>query len=484
MSQTKFFKAKYIVVWDEGQHKTLENGFLGVKNKEISGFYKDLPEGAVCEDLGASAIVPGFINIHSHPSEVYNMKSFWEDIGNPCFYESCLYDYAFSVDLGERGAQLQATLNIAEIIKSGCTTGLIYGGAYSGKEAEIAGKLGWRAYVGGTIRAGDPVSAKGLWHTPNGHMLEINFDSEAGKRRFDEALAFIRDYDGTYDGRIHTLLAPTQTLTCTPEMLMAIRKKADEIGIGITIHGAEDLFEFENCLRMYGKTPVRFMADTGMLGKDVIVAHCFCVQGFEHVRLAGNEDLELLGKTGTSVAHCPTALARTGLSLQSFKRYNDMGINVGLGTDSYPSDYVLEMRMAAFMGKGVEKSTFGMSAKDAFYAATVNGAKAFGRKDLGRLAPGAKADFAVFKLDNIEMTPVRDVLKNIVYSATRHSVDRVYVEGRCIAKNGLIEGLDESALCGELQELMEAAWEKIRMNYTNGKPVNELSPLSAPLLNL
>ena len=149
MQGVKFYKAKYIIVWDEGQHKTLENGYLGVSGDTVTGFFTKIPKNAPFEDLGNVAITPGFINMHTHPCEVYSLKSYREDIGNPYFFEGTLYDYALVMSLGERGAYLQAKLNLAEILKSGCTTTLIYGGGYSKTEGELAGEMGMRAYVGG-----------------------------------------------------------------------------------------------------------------------------------------------------------------------------------------------------------------------------------------------------------------------------------------------------------------------------------------------
>ena len=477
---TKYFKAKIIIVWDEGQHKTLENGYLGIKDGLVEGFFTQLPEGVPYEDLGDVAICPGFINLHCHPTEVYGCKSYIEDIGNPHFYESTLYDYALVIAMGERGAKVQAKLNMAEMLKSGCTTILTSDGPYSRFEADLAGEMGMRAYIGAGIRAGDAKEEKSIWHSPNGHSLNYSFDEKSGKKRLEEAAQFVKEYDGEYDGRIKILLGPTQTMTCTPSMLKDTRKMADRLGVGITIHGAESLIEFESCVRMYGKTPVQLMADTGMLASDVIIAHCLFIQGHSDVNMVGDKDFELLGESGATVAHCPWTLARSGETLQSFSRYLNAGINVGIGTDTFPSDFIQEMRHVASMGKMVERSTFGVNAKQVFYAATVNGAKAFGREDIGRLSPGTKADFVVFKLDSIEMSPTRDFVKNLVYSATRHSVERVYVEGKCLLRDGQIEGFDESSLSKELQELAEYAWAKVQQYDRDSRTVNQLSPLSCP----
>ena len=480
MKEIKYYKAKYIIVWDKGQHKTLENGYLGVEGDTVSGFYTQIPEGADVEDLGNVAITPGFINTHTHPCEVYSLKSYREDIGNPYFYEGTLYDYALVMSLGERGAFLQAKLNLAEILKSGCTTALIYGGGYSRTEAEIAGKMGMRAYVGAPVRAGDRYEEDSIWYSPDGHSVACEFNEKEGFDRIDEAEQLIRDIDGTYDGRIHAVWAPTQTMYCTPDMLKEVRKRADRMGKRITIHGAEGALEFETCIRMYGKTPVQLMADTGMLGEDVSVAHCLYITGHSEINMAGDSDLKLLGESGTTVAHCPIAIARGGNTLQSFGKYQEYGVNMTIGTDTFPSDFIQEMRLAAIMGKIVDRTTFAVTARDIFNAATVNGAKAFGRNDLGKLEKGAKADFVVFKLDNIEMAPVRDVVKNIIYSATRHSIDQVYVAGKRVVKDGQVDGVNEAELAAELQEVSEGSWSRTAQHDRFNRSVDELSPLACP----
>lgn len=480
MQGVKFYKAKYIIVWDEGQHKTLENGYLGVSGDTVTGFFTKIPKNAPFEDLGNVAITPGFINMHTHPCEVYSLKSYREDIGNPYFFEGTLYDYALVMSLGERGAYLQAKLNLAEILKSGCTTTLIYGGGYSKTEGELAGEMGMRAYVGGPVRAGDRYEERSIWDSPDGHSLIYNFDEKEGFKRIEEAQHLLEEIDGTYEGRIRGIWAPTQTMTCTPAMLKEVRKRADKMNMRITIHGAESPIEFESCIRMFGKTPVQLMADTGMLGEDVTVAHCLYITGHNMINMAGDKDLRLLGDSKTTVAHCPLALARSGNTLQSFTKYQEYGVNMTIGTDTFPSDIIQEMRYAACLGKVVERTTFAVSARDIFYAATVNGAKALGRNDLGRLEKGCKADFVVFQLNSIEMSPVRDVVKNIIYSATRHSVDRVYVAGKCVVRDGKVSGVDEVELARELQEVSEGSWSRTASHDRLGRDVDTLSPLACP----
>ncbi len=478
-NDTKFFRAKYIVVWKDGSHRILENGYLAVEGGKVAGYMTDLPEGAQCEDLGNAAIIPGFVNLHTHPSEVFSIKSYIEDCGNPNFFESTLMDYPFPV-LGKRGAELQTTLNLIELVKSGCTTSLIYGGPHSRLEAETAGEMGLRAYVGAGIRAGDRMEADSIWHSPDGHSVTYDFNEESGFERIREAEELVRDYDGAFDGRIHIMMGPTQSMTCTPAVLKETRKAADRLGVGITIHVAEDLAEFEGCARLYGKTPVELLGDTGLLGEDVVLAHCVFVSGHSQVFIKNDNDLKLLGRTRSNVAHSPTPFIRLGTHLESFAKYADAGVNVGMGTDTFPSDMVQEMRLAAFMAKSQERTTYRTRARDIFNAATINGAKALGRRDLGRLCEDAAADFSVVDLSTIEMTPSRDIIKSIVYSGTRHSISQVYVEGRCIVKDGKACGIDEKSLCEELQAIGEVAWKKLKSS--DGRTMDAFYPMSFPRL--
>lgn len=485
-NQVKYYKAKLLVVWDEGQHKILENGYLGVKDGKIESYGERVPEGAEVEDLGNAAITPGFVNMHFHPSEVLNIKSAVEDIINPYFYSSTMMDLAYP-DMGDEVAALECKLALAESLKSGCTTNVIAGSANSRIEAEVAGEMGIRAYLTAGIRAGDPKEKVNIWNTPDGHSVTFNFNEEEGFKRIKEAEEFVNDYEGSFGGKIHTLLGPTQTMTCTPAMLRATRDLADKKGVGITVHVGEDIIEFEACIREHGKSPVQLMADTGLVGPDVIIAHCVYTHGHKHVLFPepdeARRDLKLLGDSKTNVAHCPLPFARVGEILQSIYKYQQAGINLGIGTDSFPCDLIQEMRLAALLGKIAEENTYATRAGDIFNMATINGAKALGRDDIGKLAVGAKADFTVFNLGTLEMLPVRDLIKNIVYSTTRHSVDRVYIEGECMVKDGKVVGMDEQAMIDEFQEKFEEGWKKVGEEVVIDKKMPDQFPMTFPKYN-
>lgn len=276
------------------------------------------------------------------------------------------------------------------------------------------------------------------------------------------------------------MLGPTQTTTCTPRLLRETRDAASRLGVGVTIHAAEALIEFQDCIRRYGMTPFQMLSDAGLLGPDVLIGHGVFPSGHSQVNYPGDGDLRLLAETQTSVAHCPYVFALRGYAMESYPRYVKAGINVGIGTDTFNSDYIQEMRWACGVGKMVEHSCFEATAADAFNSATLGGAQALRRSDLGRLAPGAQADLVVFRLDSHEMTPVRDPIRNLVYSGTRHSVDQVYIEGRCLVRDGKVIGLDERDLFERIQKIARDCWSQTQKHDWNNRNADQFSPPSFP----
>src|SRR5262249_60615234 len=114
---------------------------------------------------------------------------------------------------------------------------------------------------------------------------------------------------------------------------------------------------------------------------------------------------------------------RRGMAMESFARYRAAGINMSLGTDTNPQSVIEAMRWALVMSKLVERNTQATTAAHVFDAATLGGARALGRDDLGRIAPGAKADLVLWKARSWGMTPLRDPVKKIVVNATTEDVD-------------------------------------------------------------
>ena len=136
------------------------------------------------------------------------------------------------------------------------------------------------------------------------------------------------------------------------------------------------------------------------------------------------------------------------------------------------------MRWAAVCSKIVERNTEATTAADAFDAATLGGAHALGRDDLGRIAAGATADLVLWKASSWGMTPRRDPIKNIVYNATAEDVDRVWVGGRLVVDRGRVLAADEAKILADLQAAGARMWPRMKQFDWAGRSADELSPLS------
>ena len=156
-----------------------------------------------------------------------------------------------------------------------------------------------------------------------------------------------------------------------------------------------------------------------------------------------------------------------GLALESLERYRARGINVALGTDTYPQDMVSEMRLAGLMCRKADESFRVGRPRDVFDAATLGGAKLLGRDDLGRLAPGAKADIIVVDLAQTHYGAVHDPIKSLVECGSGRDVETVIV--------------DEPALLAAVQAEAERLWRLVPDWHHSARPLDDIAPLSYPV---
>ena len=189
------------------------------------------------------------------------------------------------------------------------------------------------------------------------------------------------------------MLFPYQFDACTPSLLQEVKQVAAELSVPVHMHTAQTLFEFHDSLRRYNKTPVQLLADIDFLDEQTILTHVIYTtnhpqSGFP---IDDKTDLQILADRGTHVAHCPVVYARRDRVLGSFACYREMGINVPLGTDTFPQDMIEEMRWAALGCKWIDRDANRGSAREVFNAATIDGARALSRADIGTASTGGKS---------------------------------------------------------------------------------------------
>jgi cytosine/adenosine deaminase-related metal-dependent hydrolase len=236
------------------------------------------------------------------------------------------------------------------------------------------------------------------------------------------------------------------------------------------MHTAQYLPEFYETLRRHGKTPVHFLHDIGFLASKTILTHLLYTSlnpasQAPNADIRDPRDIQMLAKTGTTLGHTPAVWARVGLGLHSYAKFRDAGVNIAIGTDAFPMDMLMEMRYAAIMGKAVEMNRTAVTAEDVFNAATLGGAKALGRPDLGRLAPGAKADIVIVDLTGLHTALTYDPIKTMVYFASQNDIKTVIVDGRKVVEEGRIPGLDEEELGRKANEVNHRYAQKTGTEY-------------------
>jgi cytosine/adenosine deaminase-related metal-dependent hydrolase len=466
--------AGWIIAFDGRNHRLLRDGVVVIEGETITHVGPRF-DGPVDETIDARnrILTPGLISTHAHLGSSPLDRSFVEDRGSAQFWYSGLFEYLPVRDgaQDEDGTRACIDFSMAELLRGGVTTVLDIGrqGDYV---AERAPHYGVRVYEGLSFRSG-------RWLTRDGRRVIWEWDEEAGREGLRRAERFIEAHDGAHGDFVRAVIAPAQVDTCTGDLLRDAKRLADNAHRPYTVHTSQSVVEFNEMLARHGKTPIAWLEELGVLGANTILGHAIIIGGSSWTNYPPG-DVQIMAESGCSVAHAVWVFARRGILMESFALYRAAGVNMALGTDTNPQSVIEAMRFAAVASKVVERNTESTTAAAVFDAATLSGATALGRDDLGRIAPGAKADVVLWKASSWGMTPVRDPVKNIVYNATVEDVDRVWVNGRLVVDGGRVLAADERAILAALQAAGERMWPRMKQHDWAGRDADGLSPQTYP----
>jgi 5-methylthioadenosine/S-adenosylhomocysteine deaminase len=467
-------RAGHIIAHDGRSHRHLRDGVVVIEGDRILHVGPRF-DGSVDETVNAAdrVVTPGLISTHAHIGGSPLDRSFLEDRGNPQFWYSGLFEMlpVRHEAQDDEAGRACVDFSMAELLRGGVTTVMEIGGLGE-YVVDRAAHYGLRVYMGLAFKSG-------RWLTRDGRRVTWEWDEAAGRRGLERAVDFHTKHDGAHGDLVRCFFAPAQVDTCTPELLKEAKRRADEVRRPYQVHTSQSVVEFNEMVARHGKTPVAWMHELGVLGPNTILGHAIIVGGSSWTNYPAG-DVALMADAGCSVAHAVWVFARRGVAMESFARYRKAGINMSLGTDTNPQSVIEAMRWAAVISKMMERNTEATTAADAFDAATLGGAKALGRDDLGRIAPGAKADLVLWRASSWRMTPLRDPIKNIVYNATDEDVDRVYVNGRVVVDGGRVLAADESAILQALQAGGERMWPRMGKHDWAGRDADQLSPPTYP----
>ncbi len=475
MSTTLIRDAEWVIAWDpHGKRQAYRRNIdVAFQNDSIvhvgPGFNGDV---ATIIDGRGLMVMPGFVDIHSHPGHEPAYRGIREEHGVANMYMSSLYERSQAFDTSD--SQLQrASLEVAlcELLKSGVTTVCDISPIYDGW-IDIFTRSGIRGFLA-------PGFASSRWKLTDDRSLGFGVDEARGRRGFEAALALIDGLKG--HPMLSGVVSPMQIENCSDDLLRDSLAAANDRKVPFTLHVAQGVLEHLEMVKRHGVTPIQHARDIGILGPASIIGHAILPDTHSWIHWWTKEDIRILADSGCSVAHCPTPFARYGILLESFGAYVRAGINVGIGTDTTPHNMIEEIRKAGTFSRIAARDINDVSSAMLLNAATVAGAKALMRDDLGKLAPGAKADLVLVDLHHPDMMPTRDPLRSLIFHAADRAVKDVYVAGRKVVAEGRVMTLDHR---GAAERLTEA---QLRMLATTpehdyrGRSADEIAPLTLPI---
>ena len=376
--------------------------------------------GAGHENFGKAAILPGFVNCHSH-LELTAMRGALDDVEHD--FRSWLL----------RVNNLRAKMSDAEIEAAAIA------GAIEGARAGVTcfGDIGRYGKAG--FEALKKVGLRGVLFQET-EFSPDNRTADEDIRQLKEKFFALRE---TATDLVEVGLSPHSPYTVSPRLFEKIAEFAPAENIKITIHAAESDDErsllvngdgfFIEVYKKFGLewnsprcSSLEFLERTGILRTKPLLAHCVTVS---------DSDIELIGSSGSSIAHCPKSNAKFGHGYSPFEKFLDVGIPTGLGSDSVASnnvcDLLEESRFAALAARNRPGSNRFISPREVLEAATLGGAKALGLDHkIGSLESSKQADIAVVSLTNIAQQPVNEIHAALVFSSNGRDVIGTFVAGQ------------------------------------------------------
>jgi 5-methylthioadenosine/S-adenosylhomocysteine deaminase len=418
------FTARAVVVGDRAGTVVLD-AVVDVEDGEIGwvGPAADAPPAGDAEVVAVPGVLlPGLVNTHSHaPMVLFRGQA--EGLPLARWLREVIWPREARLTPEDVEVAMEAAS--AEMLRGGVTTSVEM---YFEPEriAAAVGRTGARAVV-----------ATPLLPLPGMPPLA---------EQLEDAVALAARAPG--DGTVEFGLGPHAAYTIPLPVLRDTAAAAREHGLLLHLHVAETVAEDADLLATHGLSVPALLAAHDVLGGRVLAAHCVHLD---------DGDLELWREYDVAVAHCPASNAKLASGIAPVRAMLDRGIRVGLGTDGPASndglDLLADVRLAAQLARLATGSATALTAAEAFWLATGAAADAIGRPDLGRLAPGRRADLVHVDMGDLLFEPVLsppDVLTHLVWSGASRLVRDTWVGGRQVVRDGACTTVDAEALRAEV----------------------------------
>ena len=418
------------VVTMDAQRRVIEGGAVAVVGDSIAavGTSADLEaryEGANTIDAHGAIVMPGLINGHAHAA-----MSLFRGIADDLSLDDWLHKYIFPAEarnVTEDFVAWGTRLGILEMLRSGVTT---YADMYYFEDAvaRVTKEAGMRGVLGETI---------------------IDFpapDNKSVPQALEYTQKFLDHWKG--DALIVAAVAPHSMYTCSEKTLQDAAALARRNDAPILIHIAEAPFELEQSRDKYGLTPVAYLARAGVLGPDVVGAHCIWVD---------HADIDTLAHFGVGCIHNPSSNMKTAAGVMPVVEMLAAGEAIGLATDGAASnndlDLFEEMDLAAKLQKIARMDSRALPAEQVVAMATVTGARALHlEKQIGSLEAGKKADLILVDTSAPHATPMYNVYSQLVYALKASDVKTVVIGGKIVMQDRQMLTLNEKEILAKARD--------------------------------
>jgi 5-methylthioadenosine/S-adenosylhomocysteine deaminase len=415
--------------WDDGKITALGQG---APPAEVLDSYDEVIDARGC------VVTPGFINAHTHLFQTM-LRGVRTDL--------CLEDWLNATIWPVVGRftpddfRMAALLGAVENLRSGATT--VFENQYvhtspenSYRVASALAESGIRAtaFHGGTDR-GEALAA-----VVGRDAVDSILTTPA--RYVDDVDRLAATWHGHDAGRISVGVAAQTAWLCTTDFCETIATYAETAGLTAHAHCAESARSVQGCVDETGLREVEMFDRTGLLRPGTSLAHCVWIE---------DDEIEMIARSGASVAHCPVSNAYLGSGIAPIPKLLRAGATVALATDGAASnnrqDSFESLKWAVNIQKAKYADAAALTDTQALQMAWSGGAQAMGQPGLlGVLAPGSHADVVIVNLDSSFVTPVHDLVSTLVFGSMPADVRDVFVAGRGVVRDGVCTTVDEVAL--------------------------------------
>ncbi len=437
-----------VILTCDGNRSVIEHAAIAVADNRIAavGASSELEKaypGFERFDARGLAVLPGFINAHTHTALTV-LRGTVEDWDGNAVYG---YMSPVSYEMSDEERAIMVQLGCLEAIRSGCAT-LVDPFRHLPSYVDAMAATGLRLWVSENCADINTLKIR---------QGDYSVDRAFGQVFLDRTIRGIEAYHGTHNDRLRIQIAAHAPDNCSPWMLDQLMQLARKHDLTRTVHLAQSVEEVKAVKAAHGLTPAGYLDREGFLGPDLVGAHwTYCTAA----------DVELLAARGTQMVHCPANSSRRGPHTAPIGLIRDAGINIAIGTDNMTEDMFHALKIGLIVHRGgrgrAKEGGVNPQPQALLDGVTRNAARSVGASaEIGSIEVGKKADLTIIDLNVPAMRPIIRLVSNIVHYGHPGIVHSVMTDGTFLMRDRKVLTLDEAALLKESQKVTERVWQRM-----------------------